>query len=292
MKRAMYWITGIFIAILILLWAGLQFRPAPFAPFTTQSSGAFTTVPLPTDLPAPVARYYEHILGATPGTQPELPVITSAVISGRARLRLMGITFPARFRFSHRAGQDYRHYIEATWFGLPVMRVNERYLGGHGRMELPVGTIENEPNINQAANLGLWAESIWLPSIYITDPRVRWEPIDEYTALLRVPYSPAGESTPQEEHFVARFDPETGVLTMLESMRYKEADAMTKTLWINQTHHWALFEPWLLPERAALIWLDDGVPWADFSVEEVVYNVEQLSDRTEDLDSYLHRRGP
>ena len=89
--------------------------------------------------------------------------IESAVITGRGRLRFMGITFPARLRFIHDAGQGYRHYIEATIFGLPILKVNERYLDGQARMELPVGVVENEPKINMAANLGLWGESIWLP---------------------------------------------------------------------------------------------------------------------------------
>ena len=66
---------------------------------------------------------------------------------GRGRLRLPskgGISFPARFRFTHHAGQGYRHYIEATMFGYPVMKINEYYLDGNARMELPVGVIENE----------------------------------------------------------------------------------------------------------------------------------------------------
>lgn len=83
----------------------------------------------------------------------------------------MGVRFPARFRFTHTAGQGYRHYIEAALFGLPVLRVNETYLDGRARLELPFGVVENEPKIDSAANLGLWAESIWLPSIRVTDPR-------------------------------------------------------------------------------------------------------------------------
>lgn len=56
--------------------------------------------------------------------------------------------------------------------------MNERYLDGKGRMELPFGA-EEGGKINQGANLGLWSEAIWFPSIYLTDPPVRWEVVDE-----------------------------------------------------------------------------------------------------------------
>ena len=57
-------------------------------------------------------------------------------------MRIMGITFPTRFRFTHIAGQSYRHYIETTIFGLPLMKVNEHYLDRVGRLELPFGMEE------------------------------------------------------------------------------------------------------------------------------------------------------
>jgi transposase InsO family protein len=56
-----------------------------------------------------VERFYRVIYGH------QIPVIESAVISGRAQMRLFGITFPGCFRFTHIAGQDYRHYIEAFY---------------------------------------------------------------------------------------------------------------------------------------------------------------------------------
>jgi len=109
-------------------------------------------------------------------------VIELAVITGPARLQVMGLTFPSRFRFTHVAGKDYRHYTELTLFGLPLLQVNEAYLNGASRLELPFGVTEGEPKIEQAANLGLWAESIGLPAVFLTDDRVRWQAVDAGTA--------------------------------------------------------------------------------------------------------------
>ena len=257
-------------ALLGIGWLGLQIPPQYFPAYPEQTP-ALDTVDLPADLPAPVARYYKTISGD------RIPVIESAVITGRGRLRVKGITFPARFRFTHVAGQGYRHYIEATVFGYSVMKVNEWYLDGKARMELPVGVIENEPKIDMAANLGLWAESVWLPSILITDPRVRWEAIDDTTARLVVPF---GE---EEDTFTVAFDPQTGLIRTMEAMRYREATDEAKIPWSNEPLGWQAFHGVKIPSPAATTWLDEGTPWAVWTIEDVTYNV--------DVSEYVRARG-
>jgi hypothetical protein len=272
-------VTITIFVILVLLfalgWVGLQVQPAPF-PTYPQTTGVLETLPFPTNLPAPVERFYQKVYGD------KIPIVTSAIMTGRATIQPVpgGPRFPARFRFTHEAGHNYRHYIEATLFGFPIMRVNETYLDGKSLQQMPWGTVDNAPKANQAANLGMWAELMSVPSVYLTDARVRWEAVDDNTALLIVPFGNA------EERFVVRFNPETNLVDLMEVMRYKGSDEKAeKILWITKS-----LEGKTLTTNGITInavgtatWLDDGKPWAEFITEEIVLNA--------DVKDYVRAKG-
>ena len=259
-------------ALFFLIWLGLKVKPAPFSPHSEQAP-ALEMIPLPAGLPAPVERFYRTVYGD------EIPVIETAVIKGRANISPFGVRLPARFIFVHNAGKAYRHYIEATWFGLPVIKVNEGYVDGKSFWEGPGNSIYDDASTNQAANLAVWAEAGWFPSIWLTDERVRWEPVDEKTALLFVPFED------QEENFVVRFNPETGLIDTMEAMRYRDSgDQAKKVLWITTNEAGEFIEGTKLTTIGSVTWLDQGKPWATFTLEEVNYNV--------DVSEYIRQRGP
>jgi uncharacterized protein DUF6544 len=260
-------------ALFFLGWLGLQIKPKPFSAYPEKTT-ELKMIPLPTGLPAPVERFYKTVYGN------EIPVIETVVIKGRADISPFGVKLPARFLFVHNAGKDYRHYFEATWFGILVMKVNERYLDGKSLFELPVGDpINNDASTNQAANLAVWAEAAWFPSIWITDPRVRWELVNDTTALLFVPYGD------QEEDFMMRFNPDTGLLDSMEAMRFRDSGPQAKKiLWITRNIEGKKIEGTQLDTVGSATWLDQGKPWATFTLEEVNYNV--------DVSKYIRQKGP
>lgn len=257
------WIAGVLAGLVLVGWLGLQVRPAPFPDFPQAPPAEIRTVPLPTGLPAPVERFYRLTYGD------RVPVIESAVITGRAVIRpFAGIPLPARYRFTHVAGRDYRHYIEACWFGVPVLRVNESYLDGRSLVRIPIVGTDSGPKVEQAANLGLWAESWQLPAIFLTDPRVRWEPVDDSTAVLVVPFEDASQ------RFVVRFDPGSGMPEWTGAMRYKSSSNASKTLWMTHSSGYRRVGGWLVGSIGTATWMDDGKPWAEFTLEDLRYNVD------------------
>jgi hypothetical protein len=265
-------VLGALAALVLVGWLGLQVQPARFPDYPQAGASNIATVPLPAGLPAPVDRFYRKIYGDS------VPVITSAVLTGRATIRPAGpLTFPARYRFTHVAGKDYRHYIEACWFGIPVLTVNESYLDGRSLLEIPIIGKDSGPKVEWSANQGMWAESWQFPALFVTDPRVKWLPIDMDTALLVVPF----KDTSQQ--FVVRFDPATGLPTWTETMRYKSSASTEQTLWMTNALKYEMHGGVLTNTVGSATWMDDGKPWATFTLEDARFNV--------DVAAYVRAKG-
>ena len=122
--------AGVAVGSLALLggvgWLGLQVNPAPFPPHPERTRG-LGTADLPHDLPEPTRRHFRATLGKGG------PRIGTAVVWGRGRFNRNGLLwFPRRFKYHNIAAREFRRDRELTWFGVPVFRSYDAYLGERG----------------------------------------------------------------------------------------------------------------------------------------------------------------
>ncbi len=271
MSKTLMIILGLVVGLIFIVWVGVKLKPKPF-PVYTEKSSTPETFALPSGLPEPVERFYRTIYGDS------LPQIDSFILSGRGRIRFQGVTLPARLRFTHQAGKGYRHYIETAFWGLPILKVNEYFLNWKSRLALPFGVVEGEAKVDQAANLGLWSESVFFPSVYLRTEGVRWEGMDDNTAKLIVPYKE------EEDSFTVYFDPATGLIDRMEAMRWRDAEDTKKVRWQAQALEWGKVNGWMMPTLFAAQWMDESSPWLVARIEDVVWNV--------DVSDYIKADGP
>lgn len=247
-------------------WLGFRVRPAKPPPHS-EPTHDLGTLPLPPDLPPPVRRYFLQVMGD------QMPRIESAVIWGRARLRIAGIWMPAVFKGYYVPGRHYEREIQTTWFRLPLLTAIDSYKNGIGAFELRglggrIRRREASAQIASSGNLVQWAEAVWMPSVLALDPRVRWEAIDDGTARLMVPFDS------QEDSILVSFAAETGLIARMQAMRYRGAHDEEQTPWHVDLSEWTTFERVKLPARVTVTWDDQKSQWAEFVVEGVAYNVD------------------
>lgn len=244
----------------LALRRGLHTVPDALEPYGGDTP-PLQNAPIPSGLPEPVARYLEVVVGDS------LPLVNTAVFSGRMTMRIKGPALPGRWRFSHEVGTGYRHHMELTAFGRPVVTAEEWYLDGHAKLDLPTGVVEGEPRVDRAANLGMWAEYLWMPSALV-DPRARWEPIDAVSARLVVP------QTDGPDALVAWFDPQTGLVDRFEAERWRDAADPEPVRWVTRVHAWTRIHGIGVPAVSSVQWGDQAQPWLRLSLDEVVWNTD------------------
>jgi hypothetical protein len=233
------------------------------------------TVAIPEGLPEPVRRYVQVAFGE------RVPRIESMTTWGRARANF-GVWMPLRFRLYHLPGRAFRREMEVTWFGIPVLHALDSYIDGKG-MTGPVGQLESGPKVDQGANLILWAEASFMPSLLISDPRIRWEAIDATSARLFFPFGSG------EDEMIFHFDPQSGLITRTFALRYRGSDG-EKAPWHAEILSWQTIDGMQIPREVAVTWEDDGSPWSIWTFEGVVWNTDVSKQITQEDATKSARR--
>ena len=249
-------------------WLGLQIKPKPFEAHS-EGTGQLDTAELPSDLPEPVRRHFRAALGE------EVPRIETAVVWGRGEFNFNGVVWThPRFKSYHDPGREFRRDQQITWFGIPILQGIDAYLDGKGSLEISgllglLNIFDEGEKIDQGQNLAMWAEAPFTtPSALVLDPRVRWEPVDDTSARLIIPF---GEQ--EEDSLLFEFDPETGLMSSVSGMRYRDQED-TKTPWRGEYSDWRTVHGVKVPHRLVGTWEDWEEPYVILDLEGAAYNVD------------------
>ncbi len=248
-------------------WLGLQVKPNPFEPHP-EGTGELDTADLPSDLPEPVLRHFQATLGE------RVPWIETATVWGRGGFNFNGLWTHVRFKSYHDPGREFLRDQEISWFGMPILRGADAYLGGKGSLDISglfglLNISDSGEKFDQGQNLAMWAEALYTtPSVLVLDPRLRWEPIDDTSAHLIVPF---GEQ--EEDSLRVEFDPESGLMTSMSGMRYRDQEE-TKTPWRGEFSDWRTVHGIKVPHRVVGTWEDQEGPYVILDLEGAEYNAD------------------
>ncbi|MDP3104708.1 MAG: hypothetical protein Q8M95_08875 [Candidatus Methanoperedens sp.] len=208
-------------------------------------------------------------------------MIRSAVVWGKAKLKVNGIWMPVRYKTYDLSGKAFHRYMEVTWFGWTILKVSDVYMNGKGftKIEGLLNKTETGEKIDQGSNLALWAEIVFIPSVSLTDTRARWEAVDNDSARLVVP------SGKENDSLDFKFDPKTGLITQISALRYKGQNEQ-KTPWLINITEWMTSHYIKIPSRFSVTWEDEGSPWSYWTVEGVEYNVD-VTDMIEENPEFV-----
>lgn len=184
-------------------------------------------------------------------------------------MRIGGIWLPARVTTVYVPGQQFARTMHITWFGMPVLRGLDVYRDGHGALTIGRAVTQG-PEVDQGENLALWGEGIFTPTVWATDPHVRWEPIDETTVCLIVPF---GDEC---DHLMVRADPRTGFIRTVTADRYR-TPGRPKEPWKVELADYKRLHGVAIPTRVAVTWERDRQPWYDATIHGIAYNVPVAS---------------
>jgi uncharacterized protein DUF6544 len=206
-------------------------------------------------LPAPVRRFRELALRDAPASFETVVFVTSGTMRRPALPPI-----PLRIRMAHRLGRDFVHDIRigirraSFRFGL------DAFIGGRGVMRIgPV--VDSGPDFDEGALIAMWGEAMVFPCSWGRLAGLRWEAVDDATAILIVPH--AGSEIRITIGFGA-----TGLPATFQADRHKGHGP--KVGWTGTYGDWRRYPSGVLaPGTFTVKWDDEARPWLEIRIERV-----------------------
>ena len=216
-------------------------------------------------LPAPVQRYFRHVLPA-----------------GQPYLRGLRLRHGGRFKMDLKKGWmpiRGEQYISADppgfiWQGTTRwFTARDEYVAGHGGLTVRLlGAVPivrgHGPHFDQGELLRWLAEAAWLPTALLPSQHLTWTAVDDHAARLTLTL--AGQTVA----CLVRFN-ERDELVACEALRY--FNDTERRPWVGHFAQYRRHHGMLVPFAGEASWVVDGQrqPYAQFAVQELDYGAYQ-----------------
>ena len=171
---------------------------------------------------------------------------------------------PMRMRSVSRVGESFVNDIEMAWYGHPVLRIVDAFVGGHGITKIGAHAVVGE-EIDQGANLFLWAEAFFVPSAFREGSTIDAEQVGADEIRLTVPLGSG-----HDEASVRFVD---GHPSRFSALRYKKIGD-PKIWWHVDYSRWFQENGIAVPQRIDVGWEDERRPWLSTDLDGFAANVE------------------
>jgi len=212
-------------------------------------------------VPAPVARYFDHVLAAKQKRISRVYLKHSGYFRPSANSKWLKIKGSQYFSATE---PGFRWTGRTFWF-----RAIDQFKDGRG--SLRVWLLSIIPIVNDSgyhvdhAELMRWlAESVWFPTSLLPSEQLKWEAVDANKSRLSL------TSNGLNIYLMVSFN-EKGEITRMETERYKEKDRLEK--WTGIVSDYKEIEGMKIPNHIEAVWsLDSGdFKYADFYVDKIEY---------------------
>lgn len=209
------------------------------------------------DLPDPVQRYFETVLGA------DRPYVRTVRIEQDGQFRLGGpdADWKPLTATQHVTVDPPGFVWDATIHVAPRFpaRVVDAYVDGEGLLRgtvlstVPVVDVPASPEMNEAELLRYLAEAVWYPTALLPTEGVRWESVDETAARATVEDGETSASA------VFHFD-DGGYVERVTAERYRQEDDRFAP-WLGQFRAYEERDGLVVPTAAEVAWTDEPPYW-------------------------------
>lgn len=214
-------------------------------------------------LPAPVQRYFKHVL-----------------LEGQPEINTVRLTHSGFFKtdlkkdFTKINGEQYfsANPPQFIWKGeTSLFTARDFYIDGKGGLIATIGNVYNIVNAKGSqydeGELQRWlAESVWFPTNLLPSDNVQWSAIDELTAKLLFHYKSV------KFEFIVNFNADAEIV-QIEGLRHMTETKIEK--WICKMTNYKTVNQVKIPFAAQAIWKIDDIEYcyAKFEVQTIAFNI-------------------